>query len=183
MLTDGVTPYFLSKLLLEIPLNFLQCLLILIILYWSIELQGKFIWILLALFGLFMASNSVAVVMGSLVTDVKTVTELAPLMFIPQILFAGFFIRTSSIPVFLRWAQWLCSLKYTVNIILMTEFNLDNDSCNTSAAARSNCEKVLADNDIVSSDYWISIVMLCVLVFTLRIIGPFILARKAKKFY
>jgi hypothetical protein len=180
---DGVVPYFLSKLLLEVPLNFIQCLLILIILYWSIELQGKFIWILLSLFGLFMASNSVAVVMGSLVTDVKTVTELAPLMFIPQILFAGFFIRTSSIPVFLRWAQWLCSLKYTVNLILLTEFNLDNDSCNTSDAAHQNCKRVLDDNDIKADEFYVSIIMLGVLVVVLRVIGPWILAQKAKKFY
>lgn len=178
-----MVPYFLSKLLLEVPLNFLQCLLILIILYWSIDLQGKFIYILLALFGLFMAANSVAVVMGSLVTDVKTVTELAPLMFIPQILFAGFFIRTSAIPVFLRWAQWLCSLKYTVNIVLLTEFNLDNDSCNTSTAARENCKRVLDDNDIKASDWYISVIMLFVLVGVFRIIGPWILAQKAKKFY
>jgi hypothetical protein len=178
-----VVPYFLSKLLLEVPLNFIQCLLILIILYWSIELQGKFIWILLSLFGLFMASNSVAVVMGSLVTDVKTVTELAPLMFIPQILFAGFFIRTSSIPVFLRWAQWLCSLKYTVNLILLTEFNLDNDSCNTSDAAHQNCKRVLDDNDIKADEFYVSIIMLGVLVVVLRVIGPWILAQKAKKFY
>ena len=46
--------------------------------------------------------------------DVQTVIEL---LFIPQILFAGFFIRTTFIPVFLRWAQWLCSLKYTVNFL------------------------------------------------------------------
>ena len=130
-----------------------------------------------------MASNSVAVVLGSLVTDVKTITELAPLLFIPQILFAGFFIRTSSIPVFLRWAQWLCSLKYTVNLVLLTEFNEDNASCNTSAAAKQNCKQVLDDNNIVASDYYISIIMLIVLVVVFRLIGPFILARKAKRFY
>lgn len=181
--TYGVAPYFLSKLTLEVPLNFIQCALILIILYWSIDLQGRFIYILLSIFGLFMASNSVAVVLGSLVTDVKTITELAPLLFIPQILFAGFFIRTSSIPVFLRWAQWLCSLKYTVNLVLLTEFNEDNASCNTSAAAKQNCKQVLDDNNIVASDYYISIIMLIVLVVVFRLIGPFILARKAKRFY
>lgn len=121
--------------------------------------------------------------MGALVTDVKTITELAPLLFVPQILFAGFFIRTLSIPVFLRWAQWLCSLKYTVNLVLLTEFNLDNASCNTSPAAYQNCKQVLDDNNIVASEYYISIIMLVVLVVVFRVIGPFILARKAKRFY
>jgi hypothetical protein len=43
---------------------------------------------------------------------VKDVTELAPLLFVPQILFGGFFIRTSLIPVWLRWAQYVCGMKY-----------------------------------------------------------------------
>ncbi len=180
---DGVVPYFISKLILEVPLNFIQCCLTVIILYWAIDLQGRFIFILLAMFGLFMAANSVAVVMGAVVTDVKTVTELAPLLFVPQILFAGFFIRTSSIPVFLRWAQWLCSLKYTVNLVLLTEFNADNASCKTSQAAIDNCKQVLDDNNIVPKDFYISIIMLCVLVVFFRVVGPIILARKAKRFY
>ena len=35
-----------------------------------------------------------------------------------QMLFAGFFIRTSQIPVFLRWAQYVCVLKYSINLLL-----------------------------------------------------------------
>jgi len=181
--TYGVTPYFLAKLVLEVPLNFIQVCITMVILYWAIDLQGRFIFILLAIFGLFMAANSVAVVMGAVVTDVKTVTELAPLLFVPQILFAGFFIRTSSIPIFLRWAQWLCSLKYTVNLVLLTEFNADNASCKTSQAAIDNCKQVLDDNQIVPEDYYISIIMLVVLVVFFRTVGPIILARKAKRFY
>lgn len=42
---------------------------------------------------------------------------------------------------------------------------------------------MLDDNNIKASDYYVSIFMLFVLVFTLRIIGPFILTRKAKRFY
>ena len=41
---------------------------------------------------------------------------------------------------------------------------------------------MLDDNNIKASDYYVSI-MLFVLVFMLRIIGPFILTRKAKRFY
>ncbi len=41
----------------------------------------------------------------------------------PQILFAGFFIPISLIPVWLRWAQYLCALKYGVNILLVIEFS------------------------------------------------------------
>jgi hypothetical protein len=63
---------------------------------------------------------------GCLVADVKDVSELAPLLFVPQLLFAGFFIRTSLIPIFLRWAQYLCAIKYAINLVLLTEFNVLN---------------------------------------------------------
>lgn len=43
----------------------------------------------LAAWGLGAASASVATCLGSAVPDVKTVTELAPLLFVPQLLFAG----------------------------------------------------------------------------------------------
>jgi ABC-type multidrug transport system permease subunit len=170
-------------LILEIPLNFAQCLMIVLILYWSIDLQGRFLIYLGALFGLFMACNSVAIVLGSVLTDVKTVSEIGPLMYIPQILFAGFFIRTSSIPIFLRWAQWLCSLKYAVNLILLTEFALHNPSCNTSDAAYENCKGVLDDNSINPNQFYVSIIMLAALTVAFRTVGPMILAYKARKYY
>ena len=59
--------------------------------------------------------------------------ELSPLLFVPQLLFAGFFIKTDQIPVFLRWAQYLCSLKYAINLILCIEFDVGNDSCDGAA--------------------------------------------------
>ena len=37
-------------------------------------------------------------------------------------LFAGFFIPITSIPVWLRWAQYLCSLKYSLNLLVVVEF-------------------------------------------------------------
>jgi hypothetical protein len=60
--------------------------------------------------------------LGCAVTDVKDVTEMAPLLFVPQLLFAGFFIATSEIPLMLRWCQWLCGIKYALNIILYVSF-------------------------------------------------------------
>lgn len=48
--------------------------------------------------------------------------QLSPAIFVPQLLFAGFFIRIQDIPVFLRWAQYLCSLKFAINLALIVEF-------------------------------------------------------------
>lgn len=100
--TYSAITYFLSKVVIELPLTFTQSLLQWILLYWMMDLNGSFIFFVLESWILGLASSSVALGLGAAVSNVKDVTELAPLLFVPQLLFAGFFIRTSQIPVFLR---------------------------------------------------------------------------------
>lgn len=63
--------YFLTKTVLELPLNLAQCFVQFIIVYFMINMKGNFIYITLAAWGLAAASCSVAVLIGCLVTDVK----------------------------------------------------------------------------------------------------------------
>ena len=109
--TYSAVAYFLAKLSMEMPLNFAQIGISYLLAYNMMELNGSWYWLWLTSWALGMASGSMAVLLGCAVSDIKTVTELSPLLFVPQLLFAGFFIKTSQIPIFLRWAQYLCSLK------------------------------------------------------------------------
>lgn len=61
----------------------------LILIYYLTDMQGNFILLVLVCFALGVASSSVAVMIGCSVTDVKSVSELAPLLFVPQMLFLG----------------------------------------------------------------------------------------------
>ena len=146
-----------------------------------VDMKGSWIYLVLASWGLGLASSSVAMALGAAVPNVKDVTELAPLLFVPQLLFAGFFIRTSQIPVFLRWAQYLCAIKYTMNLVLMTEFDTSLDSCQ--GGAKSNCEAVITSNDIDKDKFWVYIILLIVLFLGFRILASIILVHKAKRFY
>lgn len=83
--TYGTIAYFISKILLELPLSFLQCLLQTICTYWLVGFRGPFIYLVLTSWALGCCAASVAVVLGSMVGDVKTVTELAPVVFVPQV--------------------------------------------------------------------------------------------------
>eukprot|EP00981_Chlorochromonas_danica_P006258 scaffold1334_cov170-Ochromonas_danica.AAC.5 len=148
-----------------------------------LDLQGSFIYIVLVAWALGMCSCSVAVMCGCLVSDVKQVTELAPLLFVPQMLFVGFFISTSKIPVFLRWAQYLCSLKYSMNLVLITEFDLDSDKCSASEEARNNCRDLLVNNDVETGRYYVYILILFALFAGFRLAGAFFLVQRAKRFY
>ena len=115
--TYSIMPYFISKVCFEVPLAFAQSLVQWLVVYWLIGFKGNFVLLLLASWGLGLASASVAVLLGCAVADVKTATELMPVLLVPQMLFAGFFVSTDQIPEYLRWAQYLCSLKYAMNIL------------------------------------------------------------------
>jgi hypothetical protein len=146
-----------------------------------IGMQGSFIYIVLAAFGLAIAAASGAIFLGCIANDVKDVTELSTLLFIPQILFAGFFIRTELIPVVLRWAQYLCSLKYCLNLVLLTEFSSSNKSCQ--GTSKDNCAGVLKSNNIATKDWWIYMLLLIALFLFFRVAAAYFLVQRAKKFY
>jgi hypothetical protein len=170
-----------SKVALELPITFAQTVVQYILVYFMVDMQGSWIYITLAAWGLGVASCSVAMMLGCVVSEVKDVTELAPMLFVPQLLFAGFFIRTSQIPIFLRWAQYLCAIKYTINLVLITEFSPSNDSCK--GGAEVYCRSVLKNNDVRTDQVWLYIIILAALFVGFRVAGAAILIQKAKRFY
>jgi len=126
-------------------------------------------------------SGSLAVCLGCAVPHAKNVTEMGPLLFVPQLLFAGFFVRISQIPLFLQWVQYLCSLKYAMNLALIAEFNGGLKSCQ--GAASNNCELVLSSNQIVVEDWPLYVLLLVALFVVFRLLGAIVLMKKASRFY
>lgn len=124
----GAIPYVISKMMVEIPMCLLQATLIYLITYWLVGFNGNFFGLIActALLGLVASSSSLLV--GALAKNVSVAIQLTPLLFVPQLLFAGFFIPINQIPYWLRWAQYLCSLKYAINMVTILEFALQTPS-------------------------------------------------------
>jgi ABC-2 type transporter len=121
-----------------------------------------------------MASTALAVMLGCSVEDPKLGQELLPLLFVPQMLFAGFFVTPDLIPVWLRWAQYLCTLTYSIRLALIAEF----DDCKEERCVVL-LEDIGADPD---ETYWYWIVLISL--FTLFRVGALlILRKKATKFF
>ena len=173
--TYNIVPYFLSKLAYEAPLAFMQTLTQWLVVYWLIGFQGSFLVLMLSGFALGLVSSSVAVLIGCSVTDIKTAAEFLPLVLVPQMLFAGFFVSTDQIPKYLRWAQYLCSLKYAMNLQQIAEFS--ESAC--SPGADEQCKTLLVKNDVDEDHVWFYILILAVLFITFRVVGCYILMIKA----
>lgn len=159
-----VTSYFISKLLVELPLTLIQSGVIFLVAYWLMDLHGNIWYMILSAWGLSVVSSSVALLLGCALPDVKAAVQLSPAVFVPQLLFAGFFIKIEQIPVFLRWAQYLCSLKFAMNLFLIIEFDepctidnlLKDDSAlnrSTAYAIHMDCERLIELNE-VEPDLW-----------------------------
>ena len=120
--TFSASAYFLSKTLVELPKSLLVATLTWVAAYWLMALHGPLLLYVLALWLTGLAASSTALLIGCLSSNVEVALQAAPAIFVPQILFAGFFIQSSQIPAWLRWAQYLCSLKYGINLLLLVEF-------------------------------------------------------------
>jgi ABC-type multidrug transport system ATPase subunit len=114
--------YLLSKLFVEIPLIFIQNGVLILLIYFLEAWVGNYMLSWLAVFLMGAATACTALAFGSSLKDVDKAVEIGFLLFIPQILFSGFFVSIDQIPSIFQWAQWLCALKYTVNILYIAEF-------------------------------------------------------------
>mmetsp|Transcript_33515 Transcript_33515/g.58849 ORF Transcript_33515/g.58849 Transcript_33515/m.58849 type:complete len:527 (+) Transcript_33515:753-2333(+) len=179
----GTVSYFTSRLAMEALVTFLQILVLLLISYNMVALQSGFFRFLAIEYGLAMSSTAVAVLLGCAVEDPKMATEFLPLLFVPQLLFAGFFIRTDLIPKALRWAQYLCSLTYGTRLALLAEFGECAKASETNASGTNPCKELLTVNQVKESDrglYWAVLWSLFVI---FRLGGLALLRKKATKFY
>merc|ERR1712224_331103 len=108
----GTIPYFLAKTFVEIPVAFLTSLETWLISYWVMGFSGNFFGLVVVSWALTLTASSTALFISCSVANAQTAQELAPLIFVPQILFTGIFIPIGLVPTWLRWLQYLAALKY-----------------------------------------------------------------------
>lgn len=121
--TYGVLPYYMSKMVVEVPLVFVQSLLTLTLCYVTMALNGQFWYLLLTMVLLSVCSVSVALAIGCMVRLPRETGVVGPLVFVPQMLFSGVFIPVKSIPGSLRWMQYFCFLQYAIKVLGAVEFH------------------------------------------------------------
>jgi len=175
----NVLAYFLSRFTMEASITALQVLVMAIITFFMIEFQMSFIMFYVTIYSLAMASTALAVLLGCAVEDPKLGQEMLPILFVPQMLFAGFFVAPSLIPKWLRWARYLCTLTYSLRVLLIEEF----EDCNPNDEVENDrCNQLLLDVEADSDEtwwYWLIVIVLFV-VFRLMALG--VLRTKASKF-
>mmetsp|Transcript_2659 Transcript_2659/g.3539 ORF Transcript_2659/g.3539 Transcript_2659/m.3539 type:complete len:490 (+) Transcript_2659:539-2008(+) len=176
----SVGAYFVSRLVQEAGLTFLQMGIATLISYFCLGITMNYFLFLAITYVSAMAATAVAVLLGCSVTDPKMAMEFLPVLFVPQLLFAGFFVPTSYIPAWLRWAQYLCSLTYAVRLALFAEFN---DCANDQKYSPNLCEMLLTSTNVYQLERWVYWVILVGLFLFFRFSALLVLRKKASIFY
>lgn len=120
--TYSVLPYYMSKMVVEVPLVFVQSLMTLGLCYVVMSLNGNFWALLWTIVLLSVCSVSVALAISCAVRQPRETGAVGPLVFVPQMLFSGVFIPVSHMPVYLRWMQYFSFLQYAIKILGVVEF-------------------------------------------------------------
>ncbi|KAL3922583.1 MAG: hypothetical protein SGILL_002124 [Bacillariaceae sp.] len=98
----SVVSYFMARFTMEAVVTALQVLVQLLITHFLIGFQSGFAMLWATVYALAMSSTALSVLLGCAVEDPKLGQEMLPLLFVPQMLFAGFFVAPDLIPVWLR---------------------------------------------------------------------------------
>lgn len=158
LMTDHyrIFSFGLTKTLLEAWTTFLQCLMVMLIIYWSLHLTGRFWYLLMVLYAVTMANLSSAIAAGCLTSNPADAKELLPMILFPQLLFSGFFVNLQDMPEWIAWLQYLMPITYAFRLAIAEEFSECLDQ-NTSPVF---CSEYLESQDATGSEnavYWVAL--------------------------
>lgn len=173
----SIGPYFVSKLVAEALQSCVAMMVQSLITYFMIGFQMNFFIFFVILFAMAMTSTAVCVLLGATSADPKIPMALFPLVVVPQFYFSGVFIATNLIPVWIRWIQWLCSLKYAAGLAYIYEF----EECG-GGLADVNCNAILVQNNVSADDKWWYWLAMMAIFCIFRVAALLVLRKKGSDF-
>lgn len=120
-----VGPYFWAKVSSELPFSILMPSVFGCITYFSVGLNntaGNFIVFLIILILIYNAASGYSLIISAIFSNKQVAVTLTPVLIVPFMLFAGFFVATSSIPVWLREFEYISIYKYGYQALMQNEF-------------------------------------------------------------
>lgn len=120
------SPYFWAKVISEMPFSIMMPTIFGCIVYFSVGLDplaGRFFMFLLILILIYNASSGYSLVISCTFSDKQLAVTLTPVLIIPFMLFAGFFVAASNIPVWLREFEYLSIFKYGYQSLMHNQFD------------------------------------------------------------
>ena len=129
-------PYFWAKVISELPFSIMTPVIFGCIVYYLIGYNpdaGNFFMFLLILVLVYNASSGYSLIISASFSDKQLAVTLTPVLIIPFMLFAGFFVSSENIPWFLKEFEYLSIFKYGYESLMHNQFdayaNETGDDC------------------------------------------------------
>lgn len=126
--TYNTFPYFLSKLIIEVFTLIFSIILLASGVYWmngySVDFEkfvkyGNYLCnLVLVLCSVGMVGNSIGFWTGSLFKDAQRSSAMSPALLMPLMMFSGLYNKLDSIPVWIRWMQYLSPFRFGLHAVL-----------------------------------------------------------------
>ena len=122
----NVTPYYLTKVAMEFPIQLVTPMLWWIITYFGVGLTltaEKFFMAYCINFMLTFCASSLGYFLSSLFESEENAVSLSPVILMPLMLFSGFFSNSGSYPAWIGWVQYISPVKYGLEALIYNEFD------------------------------------------------------------
>jgi len=182
----GVVPYFVSKTIIEMPVIFIACVIQFLVAYWAAGLKGDFLLLVMVSWLLAITSSGLSLLVGCGVASVEKGMQFGPLVLLPQMLFSGLFVPINAIPTSLRWVQYICPLKYAINLMGIVEFWFVKEKLASGCGDQNTCpgfvqrKEALANQGIEFDAWGQNLIILVILYFVFRVLSCTLLWRKGR---
>ncbi len=120
------SPYFWAKIISELPFSIMTPVIFGCIVYYAIGYNpeaARFLVFLTILVLVYNASSGYSLIISASFSDKQLAVTLTPVLIIPFMLFAGFFVSSDNIPVFLKEFEYLSIFKYGYESLMHNQFD------------------------------------------------------------
>ena len=120
------SPYFWAKVISEMPFSIITPSVFGCITYYSVGLIpdfSHFVTFLLTLILAYNASSGYSLIISASFSDKQLAVTLTPVLIIPFMLFAGFFVASSQIPWYMKEFEYLSIFKYAYQALMRNQFS------------------------------------------------------------
>lgn len=156
----GISSYFLGRTLADIPFQLTLPLLAMSLSYYATGQPSSYMqWRFLSITAILILSSLIAqsqgLLFGAILMDrMKAAVFVAPAATTPIILFAGFLVRTQSIPSYLRPLSSFSYLRYAIEACLISRYGFNQCDCDQAVFNQTVPELPPIARSML--DYWLS---------------------------
>ncbi|XP_067022118.1 protein white-like [Acropora muricata] len=181
--------YYLAKTLAEVPVFILSPLLLVSISYWMIGLRAEFLRFLVCYGIMFLVANvavSYGYVISTLAPTVTAATSLGPPLMLPLLIFGGFFLKTTSVPVYFVWLKYVSWFMYGFEALIINQWkDYGPIACGNNNSTTTRCvpngDEAIKFLGFKEDNMLLDIYCLLALLVGFRIISFLFLLRRAYK--